>query len=301
MVTTTFLILLAMGYPEYSSNKSKRTYSDHAKIALLVVMAYTGKSFAEFSRMLPSLVTVLDAAGISDIPEESTLRKFRGRLGRVMMDTVLAHQSAMIVGNSETIAGVDATGMPTTHASRYYITRLKHFGTERTIVRGYTKLTLAVCVHTKAILAADTTGSRVADVRRFGPTLNKLAAAGSRVMYVAADKGYDAEYVHRMVMNGLGAEAVIPVRTNPPKKGSVCRTVGVNRSRMKRELTGGSHLKSIYNMRSISETVNSMLKRVLGDVLRGRNEETRHAETMFKCMAHNFRVGMELSSSGMLV
>ena len=239
---------------------------------------------------------VIDATEISDIPEESTLRKFRGRLDRDILDTVLAHLGKMITGNSEVTSGTDATGMSTTHASRHYIMRLKHFGTERTIVRGYTKMTLTVCVHTKAVLAADTVGSRTADVKRFEPMLMKVVKGRFRMRYMTADKGYDAEYIHKMVKKYTDAEAVIPARTS--KNGT--RTRGVNRNRMKRELTDGSYLKSIYNFRVIVETVNSMIKKVLGEVLRGRNEDARHAEAMFRCMAHNFRVGQKISNSGML-
>jgi hypothetical protein len=149
-----------LGYPEYSSKKSKKTYSDHAKVALLIVKEFLGRSFAEFSRMLPSPGGVLDAAGISDIPEGSTLRKFRGRLDQDLLDAVLAAPGTMMVGNSEIVAATDATGMPTSHASRHYIVRLKHFGTEKTVVRGYTKMTITVCVRTKAILAAIPSGQR---------------------------------------------------------------------------------------------------------------------------------------------
>jgi transposase len=156
---------------------------------------------------------------------------------------------------------------------------------------------LAVCVRTKAVLAADTAGSRTADVKRMEPILAKLAGGGFSVEVMVADKGYDAEYVHTLVKKHLNAEAIIPARGS--KQGS--RTRGVNRNRMKRELKEGTDMKEKYNLRAIVETVNSMIKRVLGEVLTGRKEETRHAEAMFKCIAHNFRVGLEMSSSGLLV
>jgi hypothetical protein len=76
---------------------------------------------------------------------------------------------------------------------------------------------------------------------------------------------------------------------------------GASRKRMKNELIEGSDKIRIYNKRVLCETVNSMIKRVLGETLNGRNEETRHSETMFRFIAHNFRLGMELSSSRMLV
>jgi len=294
------LILTGVGYPEYSSKKSKRTYSDHAKVGLLVVMEYLGRSFTEFSRLLPSLTGVMKAAGIDTVPDESTLRKFRKRLDPNVLDKVLAYQSRMITGTDETTVGIDATGFSTAHASRHYVMRLRQFGTEDTVMRGFTKATFASCVHTKAILTADTAGSRVADIKRLEPVLDILSGSG-RVGCVLADKGYDAEYAHIMIRERLGAEAIIPARENAPKKGTKRhRTTGKNRSRMKRELKD-TDKKARYNMRSICETVNSMVKRVLGEVLDGRTEGARHSEVMFRCIAHNFRVGMELSSSGMFV
>jgi len=296
---STLLILTGIGYPEYSSKKSKRVYSDHAKVGLLVLTEYLGKSFEEFVKILPSLKDVMKAAGISNIPDGSTLRKFRRRLDAGILDKIVAYQGMMIAGDSDVTVAVDATGFSTSHASKYYISRLKYFGTETTIVRGYTKVSLAVCVNTKTILAADTVGSRTHDIKRFRHIVERLVSSGVSVEYVLADKGYDAEYAHEMVRDLLGAEALIPARDDGDTP--INRMFGPNRKRMKRELTEGSEKTKVYHKRSLVETVNSMIKRVLGDVLSGRSEETRHSETMFRCIAHNFRVGMELSSSGMLV
>lgn len=135
IVRSTFLILSCIGYPKYSSKKSKRIYSDHAKTALLVIMECLKTSFREFSRLLPSLSGVMEAAGISEVPEESTLRKFRKRQDREVLDKVLAYQSAMAVGNSDLTVAVDATGFSTSHASRYYVVRLKQFGKEVSLIK----------------------------------------------------------------------------------------------------------------------------------------------------------------------
>lgn len=80
------MILAGIGYLKYSSPKSKRMYSDHAKIALLVMMEYRGKSFAKFAKILPSLGGVIKEAGISGIPDRSTLRKFRARPDAGVLD-----------------------------------------------------------------------------------------------------------------------------------------------------------------------------------------------------------------------
>ena len=274
-------------------------YSDHAKAGLLVLTEYLGRSFEEFVKILPSLKGVMKAAGISGIPDGSTLRKFRKRLDPRILNKIVAYQSRMIVGTSKVTVSVDATGLSTSHASRYYISRLKYFGTEEAVIRGYTKVSLAVCVDTKAILAVDTTGSRAHDIKRLGYVIDDLVSSGTPIEYVLADKGYDAEHAHEMIHDLLNAEALIPPRDDGDTP--INRMFGPNRKRMKRELAEGSEGKRIYRKRSLSETVNSMMKRVLGEILSGRSEETRHSETMFRCIAHNFRVGMELSSSGILV
>jgi transposase len=299
IIRTTFLILEGIGYPEYSSEKSKRTYSDHAKVGLLILTEYLGKSFEEFTKILPSLKGVIKVSGISGIPDGSTLRKFRKRLNSKILDKVVAYQSRMIVGDSDVTVAVDATGLSTSHASKYYISRLKYFGTEESIVRGYTKVSLAVCVRTKTILAVDTVGSRAADVKRLRHIIEDLASSGISVDHVLADKGYDAEYAHEMIRDLLDAEAIIPARDDGDTP--IHRMFGPNRKRMRRELTEGSGKMAAYRKRCLVETVNSMVKRVLGEVLSGRSEETRHSETMFRCIAHNFRIGLELSGSGMLV
>jgi len=297
IIKTAFMILTGIGYPEYSSKKSNRIYSDHAKIGLLIVMEYLGKSFAEFTKLIGSFEGVMKAANISDVPDESTLRKFRRRLDPKILDKVMAYQSKMIAGNSELTVAVDATGFSTSHASKYYVSRLKYFGMEKTVVRGYTKVSLAVCADTKTILAADTAGSRTADVKRLGYIVDKLACSELRIEYMVLDRGYDAEYAHEMIRRILNAESLIPARDDGSTP--VHRMHGQNRKNMRRELKKGSEKMRIYRKRTISETVNSMIKRVLGEVLNGRNEETRHSETMFRCIAHNFRVGMELANSGM--
>jgi len=273
-------------------------YSDHAKVGLLVLTEYLGKSFEEFVKILPSMKGVIRTAGISGIPDGSTLRKFRRRLDADILDRVVAYQSGMIVGNSKITAAVDATGMSTSHASKYYVARLKYFGTENIVVRGYAKVSMAVCVDTKTILAIDTTESRAADVKRLRYIVDKLADHKRQIGCMVLDKGYDAEYVHEMIHERLNAESLIPARD---KDAPIHRMEGVNRKRMRRELTDGSEKLKTYHKRALSETVNSMIKRVFGEILNGRKEETRRSETMFRCIAHNFRVGMELRSSGMVL
>ena len=221
IIKTTFLILNGIGYPEYSSKKSKHMYSDHAKIGLLAAMEYLGKSFVEFTKLMPSMNGMMRAAKLSGVPHESTLWKFRKRLDPKILDKVIAYQSRMIAGPSDLTAAIDATGFTTTHASKYYVSRLRYFGTEESVIRGYTKVSLAVCVHTKTILAVDTVNTRAADITRLNILVDKLSDLNNPISHVLADKGYDSENAHRYIRAKLNAESIIPIRnvTGPAKIG----------------------------------------------------------------------------------
>jgi hypothetical protein len=47
--------------------------------------------------------------------------------------------------------------------------------------------------------------------------------------------------------------------------------------------------KGIYSRRSLVETVNSMVKRKMGDTVYGKSEASRHKEVLLRCIAHNLR------------
>lgn len=77
-----------MGVPEFSSERSKRTYSDHSKIGLLIIWRYLELSYESFSNILWSLGGVMHVARIERPSEQTTLRKFSRRLDPRILDKV---------------------------------------------------------------------------------------------------------------------------------------------------------------------------------------------------------------------
>jgi transposase len=49
--------------------------------------------------------------------------------------------------------------------------------------------------------------------------------------------------------------------------------------------------KALYGQRSQSETVNSMMKRNLGECLRSVRPARRRQEMLLRCLAHNLMLG----------
>jgi Transposase DDE domain len=57
-----------------------------------------------------------------------------------------------------------------------------------------------------------------------------------------------------------------------------------------RKKLGGSQRGKLYGQRAQVETVNSMMKRNLGDALRARTPEGRRKEQMLRAITHNLMI-----------
>jgi len=165
---------------------------------------------------------------------------------------------------------VDSTGFSESNASRHFVKRLRYFGTEDRVVRDFAKATFAADTGSLAIVSCDVTDSHHADIKRFAPVLELARDTGVNVTKVVADKGYDSEQAHVDARGILGAcvKTVIPARETETKLArQAWRTVpkGWFRRMMYRDLD-----KAAYALRCLVETVNSMVKRKMGDVVYGK-------------------------------
>ena len=286
----TSFILKNIGHPEYSSKKSKRTFSDHAKIGLLIIRQLIGRSYEDFVDMLPSFAGVLSEAGISKIPDPSTLWKFAARLHPEFLEDIMQEIAGEICAD-EMIVAVDSTGFSLTNVSGHMEKRIKEFGPEKKRKRDFVKTTYSVDTSTKTILSCDCADRHSHDVKRMEYAVSSLVRGSFGVKCVVADKGYDAEHVHKDIHDRLKADAMIPLRKIEPARieGKRVTTKGFNRGRMKFFFD-----KETYNLRSLVETVNSMVKRKMGDTVNSRTSLTSAVEVLLRSIAHNFRRLFEL-------
>lgn len=283
-------VLNVLGYPLYSSPRSKRMFSDHCKMGLLVIKEWLDLSYRDLSSLLPSLKGVMAAGNMSKAPDHSTLRKFAGRVDKEILDKVVG-ETARLLSSTGTVIAVDATGYSESSASRHYVKRLTQMGMKESTKKDYAKVTLAGDIVTKAVLACDICNSRTGDVKRFAPILKSVKLTSVTIDCVLADKGYDAEYAHsdaRKIL-GKGTEVWIPARECEPKSAKSAkkhRPGGRYRSKMTEEALE----QSLYSFRSIIETINSMFKRKMGDKVYGKSMGTIEKEIMFTAIAHNVRL-----------
>lgn len=106
---------------------------------------------------------------------------------------------------------------------------------------------------------------------------------------VMCDKGYDSEKAHEDARNILGndVETVIPVRKLEPlsaRSASRCNPGGRWGRENYRNFDEATHL-----CRPKAETVNSMIKRKMGDTVYGKLMSRMADEIKCMCVAHNVR------------
>ena len=185
---------------------------------------------------------------------------------------------------------VDATGLDSRHASRYFVARSKGEHT----ARRWPKLTIACDTHSHFIAGATVTVGPTNDSPQFTPVLllASLLILWDRVL---ADAAFDSEAHHRQAREELGIRSsVIPInprgRDAPPK--------GRYRSQMPRHFRpraeGNRHTR-VFGQRWQVESAFSRHKRRLGSAVAGRSDDSRTRECYLRVLTHNL---MLLAATG---
>ena len=103
------------------------------------------------------------------------------------------------------------------------------------------------------------------------------------------DAGYDAEHNHALARREMGLKSIIPPRIGrptekpPPSNSWRGRMRRLLRSKRSRRACG-------YTQRWQAETVVSMIKRNLGDELRGKTARSRKREMLLRVLTHDLMI-----------
>ena len=127
------------------------------------------------------------------------------------------------------------------------------------------------------------------DNRDFEPLLFHAWRRHPRLCTIVADAGYDSEDHHRLARLDMGVRSLIKASIGRPSK----KPPGGYYRRMMRKQLKGSQKGKTYGQRAQAETVNSMLKRNLGDALRSRSPKARREEQLLRVLAHNIALSCD--------
>lgn len=266
--------LTAKVLPRHWHKKSPQTYTVPQLAACVLLMSYLGRSYRDLEEWLLASDRVCQALELTSVPDHTTLyRAFRRlRLGDLdrLRQTFLDQAKV-----TEEVVAVDTTGLRTTQASAYFEDRR---GRPR---REFVKPGYAVGTESQYILAWNCGVGPGSDLP-FWPGLRRAArryaartAEGKVAWTLLGDKGF---YHGRLQRN----EIVPPLRkghwqTRP-------------RYHELEERVAAARLAGVFGQRWKCETVNSVIKRKMGDTIRARKPTHQRRESALKALAYNLHV-----------
>ena len=280
-LTVRLCSVLSHSLPAYSCSKSRHTYRQYQLAVIWCLMKYMKADYRRIVELLELMPEVSQAIGLDQSPHFTTVNKFFLRFNLSAIYTAFV-QTVYLFHSDSTIAAIDSTGYSSTHASSYYVQRI-HGELER---RNYIKASLSVCTVSQCILAVKT---------RLGPRNDNIdfewlatqSASLAKITHIVADKGYDSEANHRLVRQ-LGSKPMIPVRKRKDGK-----TYGSCRKKMLRHFED-----PIYHRRSLVETVNGVMKRLMGSWVQSRSLAPQCNEVILMCAIYNAHRHMTISFYG---
>jgi len=281
--------------PKFFSKFSRQDFTVPQLFACLVLKEHQRKSYREAEALLRDGEHWCRAIGMKKVPDHNTLcRAFhalnlRRRASKVLDRLVHWFAAAKQLGS--TIA-IDSTLYDTHHRSRHYEQRLRHYASRdkstanarrSRSLRRTPKLGIGVCTRCHLILSGLPKTGMGSDAPDFDPLLFDAWKRHPGLRDVLADAGYDSEMNHLIARHDMGVRSLIKFGAGRPSKRP---PGGYYRRLMKKKLKGSQRGKK-YGQRAQVETVNSMMKRNLGDALRSRSPKARQAEQLLRIITHN--------------
>ena len=182
------------------------------------------------------------------------------------------------------ITAIDGSGMSRPLPSPYYYRRIdKPYPIEIPL-----KISLAVDTKTKKILALRLRAAKAHDLRDAKYLLKMICRKPRKLV---ADKGYDAEWLHRLC-HSLSIQAVIPMRDYGTKK--------IYRGKSYRKIDNKTFNLRTYHRREMIESVFSAIKRKFGSSVSSVKFSAQRAEMYCRAITHNiFLVLLEILNGAM--
>src|SRR6056297_3791956 len=238
-------------------------FAEYAVVSLHCLRVYLEKSYREALDLLSEMPHILGEIGLEpvDLPHHSTLVKWFDRI-KTALWRVLLRLSAQLHDPSEH-AAIDATFFERDRASRHYCHRTNyHVQTLKVTKLVDTATQVVLDLHCSTTLEGSDADLAEQIARRNAGDLRSLAA----------DKGYDKQQL-RERLRELDIRPLIKHRIFAPYDHAHNARIDEDR----------------YAQRSMTETVNSAIKRSLGYAVRARTWYREFREIVLMCVVYNIK------------
>lgn len=274
---------------KYSHKFSPKKFTQPQLFACLVLKEFLRLDYRKLAAVLRDAPQLGAAIDLKSVPHFTAFQKAADRLlltasvRRLLDGTLKLAQLQGRLGARSKLAALDGTGWESRHASRYFVSRrAKGLKTRQdTTYRRFPKAGVLCDCRSHLILSIVPGRGPAPDVPHFRAVLDD-ALSRKPITTLLADAGYDGEHVHEYAREECGVNTFIPAKIGRPtdKKPS-----GFWRRRMASRL----HLTR-YGQRWQVETVNSMLKRLLGSALRARSYFSQCRELCLRALTLNVMI-----------
>ena len=281
--------------PDHRSKFSRKDFTLPQLFACLVVKQQQNKTYRGVEALLRDAPHWCRQIGMRRIPDHNTLcRAFHLILSHCRSEHLLDQLAAWMAMEKMlgSIAALDSTLYDTHHRSRHYEQRCRHYSSScrktansrrSRAARRSPKLSISVDTASHLIVAARPRIGMGSDIPEFLPLLFASKRRWPRLRVALADAGFDSHQNHHVARTRLKVRTLIKPDNGRP---GVNPPVSWYRRDMRKKLRGSQKGK-LFGRRAQAETVNSMMKRNLGDHLRARTPEGRRKEQMLRVITHN--------------
>ena len=276
--------------PNYWHRFSPKKFTVPQLFACLVLKEFLRLDYRKLSALLSDAPELGAAIGLKRVPHFSTFQKVAARLLasrrviHLLDQTIDVARQLRVMRPKVAIAALDGTGFETRHISSYFVRRRERAcktGYQTTRYTRWPAASLACDCASHLVLSVVTGRGPGPDDPYFRPVL-KQAARRASLRLVVADAGYDSEGAHVFAREQCQVRTLIPATRGRP---TTKRLRGYWRNQMRLRF---NHQK--YGQRWQAETVNSMIKRLLGSSLRARSYWSQSREINLRVLTHNIMI-----------
>ena len=272
------------GIKKYNSKFSNKIFDNYQHITLQCIRQCEQKGYKRYVKDLPDKTDFLQFLKLETLPHYTALQKFAKKIKQTILELVLAMALAR-TGIKKIIGGVDGTGNRANRASFYYVYRLESFARKnkkrkrgrpkkKRKVRRFIKTFPFVELRKQIPIAVLFSRRHGNESPYFEPVAKKAMQCRKPFKEVPLDMGYDAEHVHEFIREEMNALSIIPARNDDVP---VWRTQGRYRKQMKR-----GYSKKKYHQRSKNETVNYVVKQLIGEAVYALDWRLQNKELLFR-------------------